>query len=101
MPDKKLYQMGSRPTGGQVFSMMKYMMLYHPDQMVGLYHVYDDDINVLEGWLTGFAYAFALVEDCGMPVDIDDALHNWDWEEEGESFDMEAAVKSWIAENKG
>jgi hypothetical protein len=74
---KKLSSMHSYPTGSQVFSFMKYAMSHWPHSMTELYKAYEMDEQALVSWCTGFAYALALVEDNGVPQDIDQVLHDW------------------------
>jgi len=99
MPNKKLHEMLTNPSGSNVFSAMMYCMKHYPGQMAGLYEVYESDPSVLVGWCTGFTYALALIEDNGMPVDVDAVLHSWDYEDK--PFDIGEAVKEWMQLNGG
>ena len=96
MPDKKLYQMESKASGNEVYSVMFYMMKYYPHHITALYHVYEDNDNMLSAWFTGAGYALALVEDNGIPLDLDEVLHGWDGDR---PFDIGEAVREWIAGN--
>jgi len=75
--NKKLSQMGSAPTGAEAFSTMKYLMDSWPETMVKMWLVYDKNPDAMRSWCTGFAYALCLVEECGVPVDLDNVLYSW------------------------
>jgi len=97
MPNKRLHEMGANPEGPEVFSAMKYLVRYLPKPIADIYGVYGHDDNMLISWCTGFTYALTLIEECGMPIDIDEVLYSWDREDE--PFDIGEAVKKWIEEN--
>ena len=98
MSDKKLSNMRSYPSGTQVFSVMKYAMENWPNSMAELYEVYDKDAGAIIGWCTGFAYALAVVEDNGIPQDLDDVLH--DWLDDGSAFHIDVACEEWLRDHR-
>jgi hypothetical protein len=90
---KKMYLMGCDPSGLQVFSAMKYLMKYWPHAMTELYKVYNDREAIIS-WCTGFAFALALMEENGMPTDLDTVLH--DWNPEDGAFHIDQACEEWL-----
>ena len=99
MSSKRLAEMGSNPGGEQVFAFMKYAMKSWPKAMTDLYEVYGYNHELLLAWCTGFAYCLSLVEDNGVPLDIDRVLYNWA-ESEG-AFHIDQACEEWLRDNRG
>jgi hypothetical protein len=88
--------MGSDAGGEEVFSVMQYTMKHWPNGLVGMLRIYDGQLTPLIAWCTGFAYALSVVEDNGVPVDLDEVLHNW---QNDYPYPIRAEVERWIQEH--
>lgn len=78
----KLYEMGATPTGPEAYSVMQYIVRAWPDQMKNLLDsVYNDGDDQIVAWAVGFTYAFCLLEECGLPDDLDEVLYSRGWAE--------------------
>jgi hypothetical protein len=88
---KYFYEMTAEPLGNEWSSMAGYMFAYHPKLMlVTLNQIFDGDVKQLSAYLLGAAIALNLVEDHGIPLDVDEVLHGW---EHDQRFDLYAAIR--------
>lgn len=74
--------MVSEPLGNEWSSIVGYMFAHQPRAMlVILEKCLHGNPMELSAYFLGMAVALNLVEDNGIPIDIDEALHGWTYDE--------------------
>lgn len=92
---KRLHQMGAYSDGTEIESVKRYCLDNWPDAMIGLLYGFDGYVGCIHAWACGFAYALHVIEDNGIPVDLDEVLHS---NIEGERVDLKGELERLIAE---
>jgi len=91
---KRFYEMSPHTyMGHEVNSMAKYMMDTLPAPIIALVEVYEGDMDKLAAWFAGMAFALAMIDDNGYPIDLDEVLHGWN---EDYEYDLGAAIRGWL-----
>lgn len=80
----------SIPSGNEWSSVASYMFKYHEQMMIIFFYALNQDLNMLKMYLIGMVTALSMLEDNGMPSDLDEVIHDWDHEE---FFDLAAAIR--------
>ena len=97
MNSKRLHHMEVHSVAGnEVSSILKYYVENRPTIVIGLYKLYGDDIEHVITWFTGFSYMLGMMEDEGMPIDVDEALHGWDGDE---PYSLLDDINRWFRDN--
>jgi len=80
----------SIPSGNEWSSVAAYMFKHHERMLVIFFYAMNQDLNVLRAYFIGMCTALAMLEDNGMPSDLDAVIHSWEHEE---PFDIAAAIR--------
>jgi len=92
MNNKPFANMSPRsiPSGNEWSSVASYMFKYHEQMMIIFFYAMNQDLDMLKMYFIGMCTTLAMLEDNGIPSDLDEVIHAWNHEE---PFDLAAAIR--------
>jgi len=92
MTSKPFSNMSPRsiPSGNEWSSVASYMFKHHEQMMVIFFYALNQDLDMLKIYFIGMCTTLSILEDNGIPSDLDEVIHSWEHEE---PFDIAAAIR--------